>query len=173
MKQLLFSLLLVVIAATSAQAQTKMAHINSDRIIDTLPSQKKALADLEVIQKASIAELEEMQAAFQKDVDLYNREAPGLSAALKQYREEQLMKTRQRIEQRSADLEKEMQLLNQQLFEPIEARMRKAVEIVAVRNKIAYVTEATNTWFHTGGIDITNEVIAEAMKLDAEAMKTP
>lgn len=172
MKRFLIILLLALVAP-AVQAQTKMAHIDSKRIIDTLPSNKKALAELELTQKASVAELEEMQLAFQKKVAAYEAEYPTMTVAAREYRENELMEARNRIDQRSAALEEDMQKLNTKLFEPIEDRVRKAVENVATRSKIAYVTEADNAWYATGGVDITNEVIAEALKLDAEAMKAP
>jgi Skp family chaperone for outer membrane proteins len=50
-------------------------------------------------------------------------------------------------------------------------RVQKSVEIVSDRKKLNYVIDESTTLYYKGGMDITNEVIIELLRLDAEATK--
>jgi Skp family chaperone for outer membrane proteins len=54
-----------------------------------------------------------------------------------------------------------------ELNDPILKRIQKAVEKVAAAKKINYVIDETTTLYFKGGLDITNEVMVELLKLDA------
>jgi Skp family chaperone for outer membrane proteins len=51
MKKLLFALFVAFAAAGSVQAQTKIAHVNTQKLLDTLPSRKKAIEEIGMIEK--------------------------------------------------------------------------------------------------------------------------
>ena len=61
----------------------------------------------------------------------------------------------------------EMQAYSNELNAPILGMVQKAVEIVAERKKLSYVIDESVTLYFKGGVDITSEVIAELLKLDA------
>ena len=48
--------------------------------------------------------------------------------------------------------------------------MQSAVNNVAESKKISYVLDETVTLYFQGGMDITNEVMSELLKLEAEMM---
>ena len=81
------------------------------------------------------------------------------------------MKKQQGLEDRQTALQQEMQIYTQELNKPILERVQKAVEIVSDRKKINYVLDESTTLYFKGGMDITDEVLIELLRLDAEAMK--
>jgi Skp family chaperone for outer membrane proteins len=64
--------------------------------------------------------------------------------------------------------QRDMQILNARLNEPILKLIQKAIDNVAERMKITYVLDVAATHYAKGE-DITNLVITEALALDAAA----
>lgn len=182
MKQALFVFALFVSAVSFSQtkpgttttptAQTKIGHVNSQVLLDTLPSRKVAMDKLKVFQEEGYKELQEMQKSFEAAYQAYLLKEKDLSPMMQQIEKEKLMKKQQAIEERQEQLERELQIYSDELNRPILDRVQKAVEIVADRKKLSYVIDEGSTLYFKGGIDCTAEVIVELLKLDAEATKT-
>lgn len=169
MKKLLVALL--VILSTGAMAQQKLGHVDSQKLLDTMPSRKAALATMEKFEADGIRELQEMQASFDKAYEEYLIKKPTLSPVMQQIEEGKLQKKDKDIQDRQQALQQEMQALSQSLNDPILDRIKKSVQIVAERKKISYVIDETTTLYFEGGINLTPEVVIELLRLDAEAMK--
>jgi Skp family chaperone for outer membrane proteins len=84
--------------------------------------------------------------------------------------QEKLMKKQQALETRQQELEQQMQIYGQELNKPILELVQSAVNNVAESKKIQYVLDETVTLYFQGGLDITNEVMSELLKLEAELM---
>lgn len=165
MKKLLVVLVLVLGAGTS-MAQSKVAHVNSQVILDTLPSRKAAIIKLQEFEKNGIAELQEMEEDFNLAVAKYQKEQPNMTPILIKIEEEKLMKKQQALQERESSLNAEMQAYSQELNAPILEKVQKAVEIVSERKKLNYVIDESVTLYFKGGMDITDEVIVELLNLD-------
>jgi outer membrane protein len=166
-----FYTLVVLISMSSAMAQVKMAHVNSQKLLDTLPSRKEAMKKLQEFEAAGVKELQEMEADFNKALADYEKKRPDLSPMLIKIEEEKLMKKQQNIQDRQESLNQEMQIYSQELNKPILERVQKAVEIVSDRRKLNYVIDESVTLYFKGGTDVTAEVVVELLRLDAEATK--
>lgn len=169
MKKLLVALL--VILSTSAMAQQKMGHVNSQVLLDTMPSRKAALQTMRQFEQDGMKELTEMEADLQKAYEAYLIKKPSLPPIMQQIEEEKLQKKQQNIADREQQLNREMQAISQSLNDPILERIQKAVKIVAERKKVSYVIDETTTLYFEGGLDMTAEVMVELLKIDKEAMK--
>lgn len=165
MKKLLVVLVLVF-GAGASMAQSKVAHVNSQVILDTLPSRKVAIKKLQDFERNGIAELQEMEEDFNKAVAKYQKEQPNMTPILIKIEEEKLMKKQQALQDRENSLNAEMQAYSQELNGPILAKVQKAVEIVSERLKLNYVIDESVTLYFKGGMDITDQVIKELMILD-------
>jgi outer membrane protein len=165
MKKLLFVLVLVF-GAGASMAQSKVAHVNSQVILDTLPSRKVAITKLQEFEKNGIAELQEMEEDFNLAVAKYQKEQPNMTPILIKIEEEKLMKKQQALQERENALNTEMQAYSQELNAPILAKVQKAVEIVSERLKLNYVIDESVTLYFKGGMDITDQVIKELLVLD-------
>ncbi len=160
---LVFSLLL----SLTTFAQTKVAHVNTQKLLDTLPSRKEAMKQLSAFEQRGAAELKEMEEEVQKIYSKYMAEQTTMNQITKQYEEERIQKKSQAIQQREQELQQLMQKMGNELNEPILKRVQKAVERVAAAKKINYVIDETTTLYFKGGQDITHEVMVELLKLDA------
>lgn len=170
MKKLLLALA-VMFSMGTVMAQSKVAHVNSQKLLDTLPSRKVAMVKLKEFEAAGIKELQEMEADFNVALGKYEKERPNMTPMLIKIEEEKLMRKQQNIQDREQGLNQEMQMYSQDLNKPILERVQKAVEIVSERRKLNYVIDESVTLYFKGGTDITQEVVVELLRLDAEANK--
>ena len=148
-------------------AQSKIGHVNSQALLDTLPSRKAAVVKLKKFEQEGIAELQEMEADLNQAYQKYEQERPNMSPVIIKIEEEKLMKKQQALQEREQSLNQEMQAYSNELNTPILSMVQKAVEIVAERKKLNYVIDETVTLYFAGGTDITDEVVMELLKLDA------
>lgn len=152
-------------------AQTKIGHVDSQKLLDTLPSRDIAIKKLDSMKTAGMQELQLMDADFQKAYQDYMTNQASKSPAERQIIEGRLMQKQQMLEATQASLEEGLAIMSEELNKPILDRVEKAIEIVAERKKLNYVIDVSATLYSKGGIDITNEVIVELLLLDAAAKK--
>ena len=170
MKKLVLATVIIFCFGT-VMAQQKIAHVNSQKLYDTLPSRKAAEEQLKLFQANGDQELKEMEADFQKHVAIYQKARPTMSPVIIKIEEEKLMKKEQAYQERQQSLSAELQEVSQEINKPILERVQKAVEIVSDRKKLSYVIDESVTLYFKGGIDITAEVLVELLRIDAEATK--
>ena len=162
---------LVVLGSTAVMAQSKVGHVNSQKLLDTLPSRKAAIEKLKEFEMSGIKELQEMEADFNAALAKYEQNRANMSPVIQKIEEEKLMKKNQAIQEREQSLTQEMQIYSQELNKPILDRVQKSVELVAERKKLNYVIDESVTLYFKGGTDITQEVLVELLRMDAESMK--
>ena len=161
----------LMFSALSASAQMKLAHVNSQQLLDTMPSRKDALEKLRKFEQDGYLELQEIQKDLESAYKRYEQNKGAMSPVILKIEEEKIMKKQQGLEDRQTALQQEMQIYTQELNKPILARIQKAVEIVSDRKKINYVLDESSTLYFKGGMDITAEVLVELLILDGAAMK--
>lgn len=165
MKNFLLAIALVL-GAGSVIAQSRVAHVNSQTLLDTLPSRQVAILKLQEFETNGVKELQEMEADFNAAVSKYETTRPNMSPVIIKIEEEKLMKKQQALKEREQSLNSEMQAYSQELNIPILGMVQKAVKIVSERLKVNYVIDESVTLYFAGGTDITNEVITELLKMD-------
>ena len=161
----------LMFSALSASAQMKLAHVNSQQLLDTMPSRKDALEKLRKFEQDGYLELQEIQKDLESAYKRYEQNKGAMSPVILKIEEEKIMKKQQGLEDRQTALQQEMQIYTQELNKPILARVQKAVEIVSDRKKINYVLDESSTLYFKGGMDITAEVLVELLILDVAAIK--
>lgn len=169
MKNLL--LVVTVFVSLSVFSQSKIGHVNSQKLLDTMQSRKIAMKKLDDFRADGIKELQEMQKAFETAYVKFESTSKDMSPVLLKMEQDKLMKKQQDIEARQNELEQGLQIYNEELNKPILNRIQKAIEIVADRKKLSYVIDESAALYFKGGIDCTQEAVIEVLKLDAEAIK--
>ncbi len=167
-KGIVVLVLMSVFGGFSSLAQhLKVAHINYLSIVDSLPSKKRADKDIEVFLKDGEKMLADMQAEYQKSLDIYLATADSLSPIIKELKEKQLMEQQQIIQIKSESLQTDLQILNERAYKPIEDKLKKAIAVVAAKYEVTYVLEESNLMYVGTGLDLTGEVRLEMMKTEA------
>ena len=85
-------ILILAVVALNVNAQTKIAHINSQVLLDTLQSRKDAMAKLKKFEEEGVLELQEMNKSFEAAVMRYQQNEKDWSPVIKQMEEEKLQK---------------------------------------------------------------------------------
>jgi outer membrane protein len=165
MRRLLLIVCLVV-GAGSAMAQSSIGHVNSQALLDTLPSRKAALKDFQEFEYSGMIEPQEMEADLNSAIQVYQGKENTLSPVMMKIEQEKLQKKQAALVARDESFQQELQAYSQELNAPILAMVQEAVQNVADKNKLDYVLDAT-TVLVANGKDITDEVITELLKLDA------
>ena len=163
-------ILVLAVVALNVNAQTKIAHINSQVLLDTLQSRKDAMAKLKKFEEEGVLELQEMNKSFEAAVMRYQQNEKDWSPVIKQMEEEKLQKKQVALQTRQQELEQQMQIYGQELNKPILELVQTAVNNIAESKKLSYVLDETVTLYFKGGIDITNEVLTELLKLEKELL---
>ena len=167
MKKILLALI-VVCSVGSVTAQSKVAHVNSQVLLDTMPSRKSAIVKLQDFEAAGRNELQEMNADFEKSYNVFMANQSTWSPVILKIEEEKLMKKQQNLQEREQSLQQEMQVYSQELNNPILEMVQKAVKEVSEKNKINYVIDESVTMYFAGGTDITKEVITVLLRMDQQ-----
>lgn len=164
------SLVALLFVTNLAISQSKVAHVNSQSLLDTMPSRGLALKEIKEIEDEFKLELNGMYEEYEKTRAKLEVERATLSPTIIKSREANLMNLGQRIQEREQTIQSELQVRAQELNQPIFDRVKQAVDIVADRKKLNYVIDASNMLYSKGGMDITGEVVIELLKLDAAAI---
>ena len=158
---------IMLLMGFQAEAQTKIGHINSQELLDTLQSRKDAMAKLKEFESEGVRELQEMNKAFESAYLRYQQNEKDWSPVIQKMEQEKLMKKQQGLETRQTELEQQMQIYGQELNKPILDLVQTAVNNIAESKKVSYVLDETVTLYSKGGIDMTKEVMTELLRLEA------
>jgi outer membrane protein len=164
------SIVALLFVTNFAISQSKVAHVDSQKLLDTMPSRALALKEIKDIEDEFNTELQTMYEEYEKTRAKLEAERSSLSPTIIKSRENSLMGLGQRIQEREQTIQNELQIRAQELNQPIFERVKQAVDIVADRKKLNYVIDGSNMLYTKGGMDITSEVVVELLKLDAAAI---
>ncbi|MNK00886.1 Chaperone protein Skp precursor [compost metagenome] len=154
----------LLFTANIANAQQKLAHLNSANIIEAMPEVKTARTTLENLQKGKQTEIEKMIAEYQTKLKAAQEKEKTMSEANKEAvgKELQAMSVElQDLEKRITDArtkaQQELEAKNAELFNPIQVKADNAIKAVAKEKGYAYVFDTANQAliYWDGGEDIT------------------
>ncbi len=139
----LFLFAFITISATRSYAQAKIAYINMQQLVTSMPEAKRAYDTLQVYQgelakdgQALITEFEQMAAKFQAD-------EPTLKPDMKEIRMKQLETAKANIEEYRGRMEQKLAAREQELSAPILAKAKKAVSDLAAEKGIVCVLDSS------------------------------
>jgi outer membrane protein len=164
--------LMVLFSLGTASAQTKVAHVNSQRLLDTLQSRVDAMKKIQEKESELILDLQEQEAEFNKALAEYEKKRGDMTPTLIKFEEEKLMRKQQMLQETQASHSEELQLYGQELNQPILLMVQDAIQQVATLKKLDYVIDESVTLYFRKELDITNDVMPILLKLDAEYVKS-
>ena len=133
-------IVLLVFAGNSAVAQSfKFGHINSEELITALPEFDSANVQLEKYRKELINYLELMSVELNNKSDAYNKELKNLTDLVKQTKEQELIDLNRKIQEYQTNAQEKLQQKQVELFQPVYAKVDKAIKDVGKENGFLYV----------------------------------
>ncbi len=150
--------------------QSQTAHVNTKTLMDTLPSRKKALAEIQEVGKRSETELMELDTEFQKAYNNYDINKTSWDLQVGLYEKSRVEKLQQNFQKRQQELSNNIQNMTAAMNDNTYRIVQKAVKTIATKKGFLYVLEE-NSVLYAGGTDITNEVLTELLRVDVVESK--
>ena len=131
---------LLVFGGQRAVAQTmKFGHINSEELIQAMPDYDSATVKLEKFRKELINYLELMSVELNNKSEAYNKESKNLTDLVKQTKEQELVDMNRKIQEFQTNAQTQLQEKQVELFQPIYAKVDKAIKELGKENGFVYV----------------------------------
>ena len=142
-KSLLIAAALFIGVSYTASAQAKVAHINVQELMSTMPDMKAANTQLEKIGKTYDTEYKTMVQEYQTKLEKYEKEAPTVGDAVNQTRQTEVQEMGNRIQQYQQTAQKELQQKQEDILKPILEKARVAIQKVAKAKGYQYVLDSS------------------------------
>jgi len=142
-KTLLLAAALFIGGASFMQAQSKIAHINTQDLIAGMPEMKVAQAEMEKLGKTYEADIKAMATEYQNKMKMYEAEATSKTDEENQKRLVEVQTMQQNIQQYQNQAQQEMQNKEIDLLKPITEKAKAAILKVARAQGFQYVLDST------------------------------
>lgn len=145
-KTLLIALSFTFGIVTVTSAQSKIAHIDTQELIEAMPDYQSAMSQLDKIQKTYRSDVQDMMKEADTKSKLYQSEAESKTDEENMKRSKELQSAQQKIMKYQQNAQDKIQEKNEELMRPILEKARTAIQKVARAKGYDYVLNAT-----TGG----------------------
>lgn len=142
LKTLLFAAVLIV-GTSFMNAQSKVAHINTQDLVEAMPAMQSAKAELEKLAKTYEADIQTMATELQNKVKQYDAEASTKTQEENTKRMTEVQGMEQSIRQYQAQAQQNLAKQEADLLEPILKKAKDAVVKVAKAQGFEYVLDST------------------------------
>ena len=164
MKQLKnLAIAIVLFIGTQVSAQSKVAHIDVQALMTSMPEMKTAQDQMKKIQETYDKEYKGMVAEYQSKLQKYDQESATAGDVLNETRTKEMQDMGNRIQQYQQTAQKELGQKEMDLIKPIMEKAQKAIQKVAKAKGVNYVLDATtgSGVLFTEGIDLLADVKKE------------
>jgi len=140
--KLVFAIAAIALCSNISAQNLKLAHINMEELIISMPEYETAMEKLQVIKKELEEEIDNLQVEYRKKLDDYQKNEANLTDIVKQSRAADLQNLMQRIQTFAESAEQQLEQENNKLMMPIVEKANKALENVAKDHGVTYVISA-------------------------------
>ncbi|GGZ45111.1 MULTISPECIES: OmpH family outer membrane protein [Mesonia] len=163
-RTLLIALSFVFGAVALSNAQdSKVAHINTQELIETMPAYKSAMSQLEKLESTYRADIDDLYKEAQSKNQRYQQEAVNQTEEENAKRAQELQQDQQKIVQFQQNAQKELQKKESELLRPVYEKARTSIQKVAREKGYDYVLDSTTG---AGGV-----ILADGYDLMADVKK--
>ncbi|QCX37475.1 OmpH family outer membrane protein [Aureibaculum algae] len=133
----------LILGAMTVNAQSKVAHINTDELVAAMPETKQMQEELKKVVQAYDADFKEQSTALQTKMQKYDKEAPTQTDAENQKRLQEVQDAQRKLQMYQQTAREELQKKEFDLYKPIAERAQKAIDAVAAAKGFDYVIDST------------------------------
>lgn len=160
-------LLLAIVLMTGSVFAQKIGYVNSQTILEQLPEAIKVQSDLDALIANWQTKLDSMNTDLQQAYASYQQQAGNMPEDKRQATEQEILLKQQRLEQyrqsKFSQPNGEVFVRQEQMFEPIRAKIIEAIKAVSKKEGMSFVFDKTDTLpliLHADDqFDITFEVL--------------
>ncbi len=142
MKKSIVFLMVIALAGMgfSVRAQNlKFGHINSQELLQAMPENDSAQAQLQRFAQQLQDQMDELQVEYNKKLQDYQAQQGQLTDLIRKTKEQELIDMQKNIQTFQANAQQEMQKKQQELLQPIIDKANKAIKEVARENGFIYI----------------------------------
>ena len=163
MKKLIICAICAICGFTTANAQGKFGHVNTNEIIQAMPEYNKAKTEIDALQQQYEADLKSMQDELQKKGEAFEKEQATLPENIKQRRQTELQEMYQKIQQSYQDNQQALQKASAEKMQAIQAKVLEAIKSVGQTGGFIYIMEDNSLPYisSTLSTDVTAQVKAK------------
>ncbi|CDF77985.1 outer membrane family H protein [Formosa agariphila KMM 3901] len=161
-KTLLIATALFIGASSFVQAQSKVAHINTQELVSSMPEMKTAQAQMEKLGKTYEADIKNMATELDTKVKQYDAESSTKTQEENAKRVQEVQTMEQNIRQYQQQAQKDMQQKEIDLLKPITEKAKASILKVAKAQGFDYVLDSSQG----GGV-----IMADGKNLLADVKK--
>jgi outer membrane protein len=139
-------------------SQSKIAHVDYQKIVEQLPEYKKAMTTIDSIQKDYGDKLKALQARYQKAVQEYQeatQKVPAPSDVVLKSMVAEIQQLEERVVSFQNDAKQDIQDKQEKLFSPIQKKIKDAVKAVAKDSGYNYIIDISATLYADDTTDVT------------------
>ena len=141
MKKLIICAICAICGFTTANAQAKFGHVNTQEIIQAMPEYTAAKNDIDKLTAQYEADLKSMQDELQKKADAFDKEQATLPDNIKQRRQTELQEMYQKIQQSYQDNQQALQKASSEKMQAITAKVLDAIKAVGQAGEYVIINE--------------------------------
>ncbi len=163
MKKLIICAICAICGFTTANAQGKFGHVNTQEIIQMMPEYNKAKTEIDALQAQYEADLKSMQDELQKKGEAFDKEQASLPDNIKQRRQTELQEMYQKIQQSYQDNQQALQKASAEKMQVIQTKVLDAIKAVGQEGSYVYIMENNSLPYisTTLSTDVTAQVKAK------------
>ena len=141
MKKIIICAICAICGFTTANAQAKFGHVNTQEIIQAMPEYTAAKNDIDKLTAQYEADLKSMQDELQKKADAFDKEQATLPDNIKQRRQTELQEMYQKIQQSYQDNQQALQKASSEKMQAITAKVLDAIKAVGQAGDYVIINE--------------------------------
>ena len=141
MKKLIVCAICAICGFTTANAQAKFGHVNTQEIIQAMPEYTAAKTEIDKLTAQYEADLKAMQDELQKKADAFDKEQATLPDNIKQRRQTELQEMYQKIQQSYQDNQQALQKASSDKMQAITTKVLEAIKTVGQEGGYVYIME--------------------------------
>ena len=143
LKSLLLAATLILSASLTLQAQSKVAHINTQELVESMPDMKSAKSELEKLAMTYETDIQAMATELQNKITQYDAESSTKTDEENGKRLQEVQSMEQSIRQYQAQAQQDLQKKELDLLRPITEKAKNAILKVGNAQGFDYVLDSS------------------------------
>ncbi|MDG1263400.1 MAG: OmpH family outer membrane protein [Flavobacteriaceae bacterium] len=143
LKTLLLATLMTALPITLTYAQSKIAHIDTQKLISEMPEVIAAQKQIKAVEETYTKEIENTYKEFQTKAQSYSADAANQTDVTNQARQTELESMQQNIQKYRETAAQDLQKKQGEMMRPLYEKARAAIEKIASAQGYDYVLDAS------------------------------
>ena len=143
LKNLFLSAAMIMLCSFSLQAQSKVAHVNTQELVESMPEMQNAKSELEKLAKTYETDIQAMATELQNKIKQYDAESSTKTDEENGKRLQEVQGMEQSIRQYQAQAQQDLQKKELELLKPITEKAKNAILKVGNDQGFDYVLDSS------------------------------